>query len=61
MARVLAQGDHRPMSDSSEAMRDLERILAGRESMYAKAEAVLDTTGSSIDASLSALLALLPE
>ncbi len=61
MARVLAQGDHRPMSDSSEAMRDLERILAGRESMYAKAEATLDTTGSSIDASLSALLALLPE
>lgn len=45
MARVLAQGDFRPMSGHAEAMDDLKRILAARESMYARADAVIDTSG----------------
>ncbi len=45
MARVLAQGDLRPMAGNARAMDDLERILAGRESMYRKADAVIDTSG----------------
>jgi XRE family aerobic/anaerobic benzoate catabolism transcriptional regulator len=45
MARVLAQGDLRPMAGNARAMDDLKRILAGRESMYRKADAVIDTSG----------------
>src|SRR5437867_3422081 len=45
MARVLAQGDFRPMAGNDEAMDDLKRILAAREAMYGKADAVIDTSG----------------
>ena len=45
MARVLAQGDLRPMAGNARAMDDLKRILAGRESMYRKADTVIDTSG----------------
>jgi len=45
MARVVAQGDSRPMAGNREAMADLKRILAGREALYGKADAVLDTSG----------------
>ena len=38
MARVMAQGDFRPMAGNNEAMLDLKRILAGREAFYAKAD-----------------------
>jgi XRE family aerobic/anaerobic benzoate catabolism transcriptional regulator len=61
MARVVAQGDHRPMIDNQEAMKDLERILSRREAMYVKADAVVDTSGQSIDASFAALLAAIPK
>lgn len=52
MARVLAQGDTRPMSGNEEAMADLKRILAARESSYRKADAVVDTSGQAPEASL---------
>lgn len=55
MARVVAQGDRRPMIDNHEAMRDLQRILAGRESMYSKADAVVDTSGCTIEESFARL------
>ena len=45
MQRVVAQGDLRPMAGSPEAMDDLKRILAGRESCYAKADLIFDTGG----------------
>ncbi|HEX6792228.1 MAG TPA: helix-turn-helix transcriptional regulator [Casimicrobiaceae bacterium] len=45
MARVLAQGDLRPMAGNARAMDDLKRILAGRESMYRRADVVIDTSG----------------
>ena len=61
MARVAAQGDTRPMAASREAMADLRRILAGRAAFYAKADAVLDTSGESEAASLRALTALAGE
>jgi XRE family aerobic/anaerobic benzoate catabolism transcriptional regulator len=60
MARVIAQGDQRPMSDNRESMKDLERILAGREAMYIKADATLDTSGKTIEQSFAELLKLLP-
>lgn len=58
MARVIAQGDLRPMGDNAEAMDDLRAILAGREAAYALADARLDTSGTSVDASLDALASI---
>ncbi len=58
MSRVVGQGDLRPMAGSSEAMADLKRILAQRHALYAKADAVLNTSGRNVDACLEALLAL---
>ena len=55
MARVLAQGDVRPMAGNSEAMDDLKRILASREALYRRADAVVDTSGQTIQQSLAAL------
>jgi XRE family aerobic/anaerobic benzoate catabolism transcriptional regulator len=48
MARVLKQGDRRPMAQSRQAMRDLRRILYSREALYRQADAALDTSGQSI-------------
>ena len=56
MARVVAQGDRRPMGDNSEAMQDLERILVGREPMYRKADATVNTSGLDIESSLAEVL-----
>jgi XRE family aerobic/anaerobic benzoate catabolism transcriptional regulator len=55
MARVVAQGDTRPMAGHAEAMEDLRNILAAREALYSKADAVVDTAGRSIETSLVAL------
>jgi XRE family aerobic/anaerobic benzoate catabolism transcriptional regulator len=57
MSRVVAQGDLRPMANNKEAMEDLRRILAVRNPLYAKADAVVDTSGRPVDAALQALLA----
>ncbi len=56
MARVMAQGDTRPMADNDAAMDDLRRILAGRGPLYGKAEIVVDTAGRSVDDSFARLL-----
>jgi len=61
MNRVIAQGDTRPMADNAEAMADLRRILAGREALYAKADATVDTAGRTIEESLAALRAAIAE
>ena len=55
MQRVIAQGDMRPMAHNPEAMSELKQILAEREPLYRKADFVLDTSGKSLDASLTAL------
>jgi XRE family aerobic/anaerobic benzoate catabolism transcriptional regulator len=43
MARVIAQGDTRPMAGNNEAMVDLQRILGVRDALYGQADAVVDT------------------
>ena len=55
MARVIAQGDRRPMGDNREAMQDLERILVGREPMYRKSDAIVNTSGLDVDQALAEL------
>lgn len=49
MARVVAQGDMRPMRGQAEAMADLKRILTQREALYARADLVFDTTGKTAE------------
>ena len=55
MARVVAQGDTRPMAGHAEAMDDLRQILSSRESLYGKADAVVDTSGSTAQESFESL------
>jgi XRE family aerobic/anaerobic benzoate catabolism transcriptional regulator len=55
MARVVAQGDLRPMAGHAEAMDDLRKILTSRESLYGKADAVVDTSGRTTQESFEAL------
>lgn len=59
MARVLAQGDLRPMAGNAEAMEDLKRILATREPSYRRADSVIDTSGRTVAESFAALRHLL--
>jgi XRE family aerobic/anaerobic benzoate catabolism transcriptional regulator len=60
MARVVAQGDFRPMADNREAMDDLRRILEARTPLYLKADAVVDTSGRPLDETIQALDAAAP-
>ncbi len=61
MERVIAQGDMRPMAGNREAMNDLRRILAGREALYRRADVEIPTSGRSVEHTLAALLAALPQ
>jgi len=61
MARVLAQGDFRPMAGHEEAMQDLRRILDNRVPLYRKADAIVDTSGDTLAGSLAKLRGTLPD
>jgi XRE family aerobic/anaerobic benzoate catabolism transcriptional regulator len=56
MARVMEQGDFRPMAQNREAMADLVAILEARRADYARAAAVLDTTNETVESSFSKLV-----
>jgi XRE family aerobic/anaerobic benzoate catabolism transcriptional regulator len=56
MARVRRQGDLRPMADDRSAMTELRTILLSREPLYARASAVVDTAGLSVDAAAARLI-----
>ena len=55
MARVIAQGDTRPMAGNVEAMEDLRRILEGRDMLYGQADVTIDTARRTVDRSLKDL------
>ena len=65
MARVVAQGDMRPFDTTrgatNEAMDDLRRILSSRETLYARADAVVDTSARSLKQSLKDLERAVPD
>jgi XRE family aerobic/anaerobic benzoate catabolism transcriptional regulator len=61
MARVIAQGDTRPMAGNTQAMDDLRRILDGRSALYGQADATVDTAGQTPEQSLRALRKALRE
>src|SRR5246127_4839266 len=56
MARVRRQGDLRPMADDRSAMAELRTILLSREPLYARASAVVDTAGLSVDDAAARLI-----
>ncbi len=56
MARVVAQGDLRPMQGNAQSMTDLRRILDARDSLYRRADAIVDTRGRSAERSLRDLI-----
>lgn len=70
MGRVIAQGDMRPFDGGrgkgaagaamDEAMEDIRRILASREALYARADAVVDTAARSLKQSLKDLERAVP-
>jgi XRE family aerobic/anaerobic benzoate catabolism transcriptional regulator len=64
MGRVVAQGDMRPFDSTRgatrEALEDLRRILASREALYARADAVVDTASRTARQSLKDLERAVP-
>jgi XRE family transcriptional regulator, aerobic/anaerobic benzoate catabolism transcriptional regulator len=71
MSRVVAQGDMRPFNARrgpdgagtgamNEAMEDLRRILASREALYARADAVVDTAARTLRQSIAELKRAVP-
>ena len=64
MGRVVAQGDMRPFDSTrgatKEALEDLRRILASREALYARADAVVDTASRNVKQSLKDLERAVP-
>lgn len=58
MDRVRAQGDMRPMEGNPQAMEQLQKILATRESSYAQADLQLNTSDKSIEDTLAELCSL---
>jgi XRE family aerobic/anaerobic benzoate catabolism transcriptional regulator len=56
MARVRLQGDLRPMADDRSAMAELRTILLSREPLYARASAVVDTAGLTVDTAAARLI-----
>jgi XRE family aerobic/anaerobic benzoate catabolism transcriptional regulator len=68
MSRVVAQGDMRPFNTGgsddghamAEALDDIRRILASREALYARADAVVDTSARSVKQSLKDLQRAVP-
>jgi len=46
--RVIEQGDERPMAANPHAFSELKALLGARESLYSRADHVIDTSGRSI-------------
>ena len=58
MQRVMAQGDTRPFKGNPAALEEIRRLLADRNRLYARADAVLDTSARTVRQNLAALRAL---
>lgn len=58
MARVVSQGDKRPMAGNKRAMDELVRILIEREPLYRKADFIVDTQDKSISQVCEEILSL---
>lgn len=54
-ARVLSQGDQRPMRGRPRALEELTALLAAREPQYSRCETVVDTSVTPVDAAVESL------
>lgn len=54
LARVVAQGDARPMLGRPRAMEELRAILAEREEAYGSCEHAIDTSASDVEGAVAA-------
>jgi XRE family transcriptional regulator, aerobic/anaerobic benzoate catabolism transcriptional regulator len=61
MARVRGQGDERPMAGNPDAMAELRNILTAREALYARAEAHINTSKTTLEKCLEAILDAIKE
>jgi len=57
MSRVIAQGDMRPFKGRSAALDEIRQLLASRDRLYSRADAVIDTSGKPVRQSLAELRA----
>ena len=55
MNRVIAQGDMRPFKGRSAAFEELKQLLQERERLYARADAIVNTSGKTVRQSLAEL------
>lgn len=55
MDRVRKQGDERPMAGNPQAMQELRTILTSRETLYARADGLVDTQGRTVEQSVADL------
>jgi XRE family aerobic/anaerobic benzoate catabolism transcriptional regulator len=55
--RVVAQGDQRPMAENPHAFAELRALLAARETLYAKADITIDTSGRRVADVVTAIAA----
>lgn len=55
MNRVIAQGDMRPFKGRAAALEEIRRLLADRDDLYARADAMVETSGRSAKAILEDL------
>jgi XRE family transcriptional regulator, aerobic/anaerobic benzoate catabolism transcriptional regulator len=56
MARVMAQGDLRPITGHPQAMDDLRSILENRQPLYARAHVTIETTDTTHEQAVRAAL-----
>jgi XRE family aerobic/anaerobic benzoate catabolism transcriptional regulator len=57
-ARVVAQGDFRPMRDRKDAMKELRGILRARRALYERAHQVVDTSKLGLPRSIDRVVKL---
>ncbi len=57
-ARVIAQGDTRPMANRKNAMRELRGLLRARRALYERADHAVDTTRLGLDGATKRVVAI---
>jgi XRE family aerobic/anaerobic benzoate catabolism transcriptional regulator len=55
MNRVIAQGDMRPFKGRSAALEEIRKLLADRDRLYSRADAIIETSGRSLKSTLDEL------
>jgi XRE family aerobic/anaerobic benzoate catabolism transcriptional regulator len=57
-ARVVAQGDARPMANRADAMKELRALLGARRALYERADHIVDTSALGLERAVSEVVKL---